>query len=53
MAISMTQQKTREALFPALTADAQTVNDAWNAPLRTASPLVRRNPITLCEENAS
>jgi hypothetical protein len=53
MAISMTQQKTREALFPALIADAQTVNDAWNEHLRTASPLVRRNPITLCEENAS
>ena len=53
MAISMTQQKTREALFPALTAEVQTVNDTWNEHLRTASPLVQRNPITLCEENAS
>ena len=53
MAISMTQQKTREALFPALIADAQTVNDTWNEHLRTAFPLVRRNPITIFGENAS
>ena len=53
MAISMTQQKTREALFPSFTAEVQTVNDTWNEHLRTASPLVQHNPITLCEENAS
>ena len=53
MAVSLTQPKTREALFPALIANAQTVKDTWNEHLRTASPLVRQNPITLCEENAS
>jgi hypothetical protein len=38
---------------PALTADARTVNDAWNEHLCTEFPLVRRNPITIYEENAS
>jgi hypothetical protein len=38
---------------PALTAEEQQVNDVWNAHLRTESPLVRRNPITIVEENTS
>jgi len=38
---------------PALTANEQKVNDMWNEHLRTESPLVRRNPITIVEENAS
>jgi hypothetical protein len=38
---------------PALTANEQKVNDAWNEHLGTESPLVRRNPITIVEENAS
>jgi hypothetical protein len=38
---------------PAFTAEEPQVNDAWNEHLRTESPLVRRNPITLVEENAS
>jgi len=53
MAVSLTQPKTREALFPAFTAEAQPLHDTWNEHLRTASPLARRNPITLCEEHAS
>jgi hypothetical protein len=38
---------------PAFTANEQQVNDAWNAHLRTESPLVRRYPITIVEEHAS
>jgi len=38
---------------PAFTADAQPVDGVWNEHRRTESPLVRRNPRTLCEEHAS